>query len=163
MKITKKIGKKGAVAIVFLVACTIIGSAAMFQFFGKTQSQHDAGKLWEIQDDSTGSMSTWREMGDDVITYNTDDMVGGDIESFTFNISLSGNSNANRDMTFNITEDLDNGVDLTITRLDTMEEITNDEAVEFTPDETILFEYKVSLDEYTPEGTYNTQLLLEKN
>ena len=163
MKITKKLGKNGMAILAVLIVGAIVTSATAFSYFMNTSSQHSVGKLWEIKDNSLGSWTEYAEMGDTDITFDTTDMVGGDIESFNFSIKLSGNSNANRDIVFNMTNAYEaDGVTLTITEVGA-DDVTDLEAIEWAPNTEKEFLFTVSLDEYTPEGSYTVSLSLEKN
>lgn len=162
MRRTTKIGKRGALLIVLLLVGSILVGATLFTFYSKTTSTHNVGKLFEIKDNHAGNWSEYREMGDDTISWNPSGLVGGDSEAFNFTIKLSGNSNANRKIYFAITEDLDNGVDLTITQAG-VGEVLDEGYVEFTPGAEITFEYRVTLDEYTGSGNYATSVELTKN
>lgn len=152
-------------AIIVSISC--IAAGAMFTYYMQTDQTHSVGRLWEITHNAGGSFTTEQEMGDYDITFDTSDMVGGDTESFLFNVSLSGNSNANKPLYFTLTNNYEsNGVNVSVTNLTlgTIVDDTNKEdSVTFTAGETIQFEFEVSLDEYTPEGTYSVSLLLEKN
>jgi hypothetical protein len=162
--ITKKIGKKGLALLVLIVGASVLTSAAVFTYYMNTTSTHNVGRLWQIKDDSNGTMGNWREMGDDDLTFNTADMVGGDIEYFTFWCNLSGNSNANKNLYFDIVSDADNGVYLNITynNAGNWTEVYDEGFVTFTPGDLKEFRYTVSLDDYSPSGNYITSLKLEK-
>lgn len=163
MKHMRKLTKKGVAVLAILLIAGVTVSATAFTYFMNTQSQHSVGKLWQISDNSTGSWSALREMGDDDITFDTTTMVGGDMEQFYFTINLSGNSNANRDIVFNMTNAyVDDGVTFQIIEIGA-DEVTNLEAVEWAPNTEKTFAFVVSLDEYTPEGSYTVSLNLEKN
>jgi len=163
MKRFKKVGKKGMVILAIFVVGAVVAGATAFTYFMQTSSEHQVGKLWQIKDDSSGSMSAYREMGNDDITFDTTDMVGGDSEFFTFNISLSGQSNANRDIVFDMTNNYEaDGVTFTITEVGE-DAVTDLEAIEWAPNTAKEFTFQVSLDEYTPEGIYSVSLSLEKN
>ena len=161
MKFTRKIGKKGVILLAILFVISLTAVAVMFSFYSTTTSTHSVGTLFEIKDNSSGSWNTYREMGDNTITFDTTDMVGGDSKEFWFNITLSGDADSGKNLYFYITENLTNGVNLTITRFN-YTEITDTESVYFGSGIAHEFRYLVELDEYTPSGTYETKLELKK-
>lgn len=159
---TKKIGKRTAVLIAFITVCAAIGTAVAYSYYMKTESTHSLGRLWEIKDNSSGTMGDYAEMGDTLITYDTDNASS---EEFTFWIKLGGRSNADKNLYFYITEDLANGVNLTVeyNNSGVWEEIQDSGTVLFSPEDEKEFRYIVDIDEYTPSGEYTTSLLIEKN
>lgn len=164
MKHTKKMSRRIGYILVLVVAAAALSTGTMFTFFMSTSGSHGVGRLWEITNNSGGAWSSPVEMGDYFISWTTSGMVGGDVDTFEFNITLSGNSNANKRVYFGLTEDdLVDGVNLTIWNLDTTTEITDGGFVEFTPGSTVHFQYEVTVDDYTPEGSYTTGLLLTKS
>ena len=155
----RKLSKKILVVLTLLIGASVIVSGTLFTYCMRTTSNHGVGKLWEIKDNSIGVWSNYTEMGDIDISFDTSSMVGGDPEEFQFTIKLSGNSNANRMLKFSIVEE--EGVDLIILQGET--EILDNGNWTFTPNEEVTFIYRVTLDEYLSEGTYETSLEITKN
>ena len=156
--------KKSKIILVsaFLLMGAVAGAVA-FSYYYNIDSEHQVGKLWTVKDNSTGSWSEWAEMGDYDVTFDTSDMVGGDMEEFYFTINLSGQSNANRDILFDMTNDYEaDGVTLTVFEVGA-DAVTDLEEIVWEPDSEKTFQFIVSLDEYTPEGTYTVGLDLTKN
>lgn len=154
------------ISAVLISICVISAGAVMFQYYMKTESSHGVGRVWEITNNSLGSWSNPVEMGDYNIVFDTSDMVGGDSESFLFNITLNGNSNANKPLYFTLTNNYaTEGVYVNVTQ-GALDVVSNDDlenSITFTPGEEKQFQFEVTLDPYTPSGSYSVTLLLEKN
>lgn len=162
MKHMKKLGKRGMVLLAILIVGAVSVSAVAFTYYMNTTSEHSVGRTWEITDNILGDWTEPREMGDDDIVFDTTDMVGGDEAKFLFNISLSGNSNANKNLYFDMTNLFEaEGVDFVVYQMG-VGPVVDEGFITFTPGSTKQFSFNVTLDEYTPAGLYDVALKLEK-
>lgn len=157
---TKRTLKTLGIPVAVMLIATVVTMGALFIYYANMQNSNQVGELFTITENSQGSWVGPTEMGDYLLFFNTTDMVGGDEEFYSFNITLSADANGNRSINFNISEDLTNGVNVTI--LNGATEVTDNEVLVWNPGETKTFTYTVSLDEYTPADTYSTSLLLTK-
>lgn len=162
---TKKISKVAIVAIVTVaVATASIGVA--FNYYMVATSGISQGRLWEIKDNIGGSWSAYEEMGNTDLSFDID-TVGGNVEFFNFSIKLSGNSQASKPIYFTATNNYQlDGINLTVQNKTHGFEVNDQSPVDcftFNPGDEIGFDFIVSSDEYTPEGSYQVVLELEKN
>lgn len=152
--------------VVMLVACAT-GMGAMFQFYGKVESSHGVGRLWEIRYDNGSGWTAWEEMGDVVITWEDDTLLGGDSISMIFECRLGGNSQASKSLYWSLTNpfELDGqNCSLSNTTLGTIVDDTNPtDSTLFTAGSSREFTYTISLDAYSPSQTYTSELLATKN
>lgn len=156
------------ISAIITAVCVVTAAGAMFTYYMQTNSSHGVGRLWEIKNNSGGSYGAYEEMGNYDILFAPTGLTGGDSESFNFQITLSGNSNANKPLYFTLYNPYElDGVNVTITNTThsfTVDDTNPTDSITFSPSDEIEFTYTVSFDAYTPEGTYNDiTLLLEKN
>ncbi|GAG89981.1 unnamed protein product, partial [marine sediment metagenome] len=158
-KKTRRLRPLMGVLVVLIVSAILVGAVA-FTFYAQVSSTHTVGRLWEIKDDSSGSMGSYREMGDDAISFDTD-LTAGENALFNFTIKLSGNSAAEKPLYFLLTAD-DVLVNITTDGFDVNNDNLED-SFTFSPSDEVTFCFNVTVDDYCPSGEHTTELLLTKN
>jgi hypothetical protein len=134
----------------------------------QSDQAHTVGRLWEITHNAAGGDFTAKEeMGDFLIDFDQSDFIPGNTESFQFNITLSGNSQASKPIYFTLTNDnVSEGLEVSVTEIGAFVVVDNNElenSTTFTAGSTKTFLFEISLDEYSPAGPYTCNLILEKN
>jgi len=157
MKRSIKIGKKGAVILVALIAISMVVAGALLTYYAKVDGTHEVDALWEIQENSTGTMSAWTDAEEFDITYSTTDMAPGDEIIWDFSLKLNADLDTSDIIYFIVTDDEDNGIDCQI--LDSgLSEITNST---HTAGQEKSYWFKLTTDEYSPADTYTVTVMME--
>jgi len=157
---TKRLVIKPLTFLIVIGVLVGVAAGGVITFYLQVSGSHSVGRVWEIRHNASGSWTDFMKMEEYQIDFTTSDNIGGDTESFDFEINLSGYSAASKSLKFIIDEPLDDGVNVSVFQGET--EIVNNSNWLFYPGVSQLFTYQVTFDPYIKEGSYETSLKLVK-